>query len=348
MKQAVFEQQHEPDWSRFERWLERREKLRRSAADTAADPNPLPDMDVPQVYRRLCQHLALARDREYSPEIVDRLNALVLRGHHLLYGARARRGAQRSLAFILGSFPRLVRAEGPLFTASALLFFGPVAIFIAALQWFPDFIYYVLDPRTVANFQEMYNPAHARLGPREADDNVMMFGYYIWNNVKIGIQTFATGLAFGLGSIYFLVANGVIIGAVAGYLTQAGYAQPFWSFVSGHSAMELTAIVISGAAGLRLGGAVVAPGLQSRKAALVAAAQPAVRLMYGAGVMFVIAAFIEAFWSPLNLISPSIKYAVGAVMWALVIGWLAVGGRSSPPGTGIPGDRIGAGHTHGA
>jgi hypothetical protein len=74
----------------------------------------------------------------------------------------------------------------------------------------------------------------------------------------------------------------VILGAVSGYLTQIGYTQTFWSFVAGHSSLELLAIVISGAAGLRLGMAVIAPGNVSRRAALVAAAKPAVRLMYGA------------------------------------------------------------------
>ena len=145
---------------------------------------------------------------------------------------------------------------------------------------------------------------------READDNVAMFGFYIFNNVKIGFQTFATGLAFGLGTLFYLVFNGVMIGAVAGYLTGIGYGTPFWSFVSGHSAMELVAIAISGAAGLRLGAAVVAPGARSRKAALVDAARPAVRLMYGAAAMFFIAAFIEAFWSPLTAFPPQTKYAV--------------------------------------
>jgi len=317
VRQTAFEAQHGADWDRFERWLDGK-----NGADA------LPDMAVPATYRRICQHLALARDREYSPDLVDRLNALALRGHHLLYGARAPRGTARGLAFLVAGFPRLVRSEAALLAAAALLFFGPLAAFGFALQWYPDFIYYVADPRTVAGYQEMYNPANPRLGQRDADDNVAMFGFYIWNNVKIGIQTFATGLAFGLGSIFYLAVNGAIIGAVAGYLTQAGFGVPFWSFVSGHSAMELVAIVISGAAGLRLGAAVIAPGLRSRKAALVAAAQPAVRLMYGAGAMFVAAAFIEAFWSPLNTFPPAIKYAAGAAMWLLVLAWLLLAGRA--------------------
>lgn len=328
MRQADFETRHAPDWDAFEKWLDTRAKTGPFARKREPDPAGLPDTEVPQAYRRLCQHLALSRDREYSPELVDRLNALVLRGHHLLYGARAPRGTARSADFLLAGFPRLVREEAALFTAAALLFFAPLGIFIAALQWFPDFIYYVLDPRTVAGFQDMYNPAKSRIGEREAADNVAMFGYYIWNNVKIGIQTFATGLAFGLGSIFYLVANGVIIGSVAGYLTQAGLGTTFWSFVSGHSAMELTAIAVSGAAGLRLGAAVVAPGGRSRKAAIVAAAKPATGLMTGAAAMFTVAAFIEAFWSPINTLPPMLKYAVGLAMWVIVAAWFVLGGRS--------------------
>jgi uncharacterized membrane protein SpoIIM required for sporulation len=214
-----------------------------------------------------------------------------------------------------------------LVAAAALLFFAPLATLTAVLQWFPDFVHFVLDGRTLAQFQEMYGAGNARLGMREADDNVAMFGFYIWNNVKIGFQTFATGLAFGLGALFFLVYNGVLIGATAGYLTQIGLAAPFWSFVAGHSALELMAIVVSGAAGLRLGAALIAPGNRSRRAALVAAAHPAVRLMYGAACMFVLAAFVEAFWSPLTVVPAPVKYAVGGALWLLVTGWLAFGGR---------------------
>jgi uncharacterized membrane protein SpoIIM required for sporulation len=113
-------------------------------------------------------------------------------------------------------------------------------------------------------------------------------------------QTFAGGMLAGVGSAWFLGANGVIIGAVAGYLTQAGFGETFWSFVAGHSALELVAIVLSGAAGFKLGLAVIAPGSLSRKAALIAAARPAVRIMYGVAMMFLGAAFVEAFWSPLT------------------------------------------------
>lgn len=330
MKQSLFVARYGEDWRRFEAWLDAQEKFgnrRKGRTTRSATTTDMADRDVPAAYRRLCQHLALARERQYSAEIVDRLNDLALRGHHALYGAR-HRGGRGWRRFVLTDFPRLVRAEGRLVIAAALLFYGPLVALTVLLQQFPEFVHYLLDERQLGHMREMYDPANLRLGMREADTNLAMFAHYIWNNIKIGFQTFATGMAFGLGSLFFLIYNGLILGAVAGYLTAIGYGTPFWAFVSGHSALELTAIVISGAAGLKLGMAAIAPGLLTRKAALVAAARVAVRLMYGAALMFAAAALVEAFWSPHTLIPPAVKYAVGLGMWIVVLSYLLYAGRA--------------------
>jgi uncharacterized membrane protein SpoIIM required for sporulation len=282
---------------------------------------------MPARYRRLCQTLALATDRQYSPDLIDRLNGLALRGHHALYRNR-RRETQAVREFLLGGFAALVRSEWRLVTAAAILFFGPFLLLIAVLQQFPEFVHYLLPPEQIAGFQQMYDPASKRLGMRPADTNLMMFGFYIWNNVRIGFQTFAGGLAAGVGSLWFLAANGVVIGAVAGYLTQVGFGETFWSFVAGHSAPELLAIVLSGAAGLRLGLAIISPGSVTRRAALVAAAKPAVRLMYGAALMFVLAAFVEAFWSPNTLVALEVKVGAGLAGWLAFVLYFLLAGRS--------------------
>jgi uncharacterized membrane protein SpoIIM required for sporulation len=196
------------------------------------------------------------------------------------------------------------------------------------LQAYPDFVHYVLSPRQISSFHEMYDPANRRVGMREADTSMMMFGFYIWNNVRIGFQTFAGGLLVGVGSAWFLGANGFIIGAVAGYLTQVGYSETFWSFVAGHSSLELIAIVLSGAAGFKLGMAIIAPGNRSRKAALMAAARPAVRIMYGAAVLFFAAAFVEAFWSPITEFGFVPKIVAGTCGWAVLLAYFLLAGRS--------------------
>jgi len=314
MRQAPFETAHAKEWQEFEVFLDAKKTL------------PFHAAEMPERYRRICHALALAQNRRYSPGLVDRLNSLALRGHHVLYENR-RRQSGRAVEFLLGGFPRLVRAEWRVVVAAGLLFFGPIALLIAALQLYPEFVHYLLSPEQIAQFHAMYDPGNKRLGMREADTSLAMFGFYIWNNVRIGFQTFAGGLAFGVGSVWFLGANGVIIGAAAGYLTQVGYSGTFWSFVAGHSSPELLAIVISGAAGLRLGLALVAPGGLSRKAALMAAAKPAVRLMYGAALMFMLAALVEAFWSPLTELPFQVKIGVGLAGWALALAYFLLLGR---------------------
>jgi uncharacterized membrane protein SpoIIM required for sporulation len=315
MRQAPFEAAHAREWEQFEAFLENEKSP------------PFDPAEMPARYRRLCQGLALAADRQYSPALVDRLNRLALRGHHALYRNR-RRQSQRVLEFMLAGFPALVRSEWRLVAAACVLFFGPLLGLIAALQLYPEFVHYLLSPEQIAGFHAMYDPANRRLGMREADSSLMMFGFYIWNNVRIGFQTFAGGLAAGLGSVWFLGANGTIIGAVAGYLTQIGYSEPFWSFVAGHSSLELLAIVLAGAAGLRLGLAVIAPGSLSRRSALVAAAKPAVRMMYGAALMFFAAAFVEAFWSPITQVPFNFKIAAGIAGWVLLLAYFAFAGRA--------------------
>jgi uncharacterized membrane protein SpoIIM required for sporulation len=313
VKQAPFESRHVSEWHEFEAFLDQKKSF-----DAA---------EMPSRFRRLCQALALAAQRRYSAELVDRLNRLALRGHRALYANR-RRESQEVWNFLLAGFPQLIRQEWRLVTAAAILFFGPMLGLIAALQFYPDFVHYLLAPGQIANFHEMYDPANRKLGMREADTSMMMFGVYIWNNVRIGFQTFAGGMLYGVGSAWFLGANGVILGSVAGYLTQVGYTDTFWSFVAGHSSWELIAIVVSGAAGFKLGLALIAPGNMSRKSALMAAARPAVRLMYGGAVLFLIAAFIEAFWSPITEVGFTIKVIVGVAGWALLLAYFLFAGRA--------------------
>jgi len=314
MRQAPFEAAHAKEWREFEAFTDKPERP------------PFELTEVPARYRRLCQSLALAADRHYSPDLVDRLNRLALRGHHALYADRGSHSRQ-VVDFLAGGFPALVRREWRLVATAAALFFGPLLALIAVLQVWPEFVHYLLEPEQIASFHAMYDPGNKRLGMREADSNLMMFGYYIWNNVRIGFQTFAGGLLFGVGSLWFLGSNGLVIGAVAGYLTQIGYAATFWSFVAGHSSLELLAIVLSGAAGLRLGLALIAPGRVTRKAALVAAARPAVRVMYGAAIMFAAAAFVEAFWSPITTLPFAVKIGAGIAGWVLLLAYFLFVGR---------------------
>ena len=174
----------------------------------------------------------------------------------------------------------------------------------------------------------MYAPGADRYGAaREADTDMMMFGHYIANNVRIDFQSVAGGVFFGLGTLAALLFNGMFLGAVAGHLTQIGYGENFWGFVAGHSAPELLGLVYAGGAGLLIGHALVAPGRRTRAEALRANGVPAARLLYGAALMTVLAAFIEAFWSSRTTLPFEVKIAFGALLALAFAVYLAFGGR---------------------
>jgi uncharacterized membrane protein SpoIIM required for sporulation len=97
--------------------------------------------------------------------------------------------------------------------------------------------------------------------------------------------------------------------------------------VATHSAFELTAIVLAGAAGLRIGHALLAPGRLTRRQSLELATREAAVLIYGFVAMLVIAAAIEAFWSSAGWLPHPLKYGVAAACWAGVLGYLTLQGR---------------------
>lgn len=329
IRQTQFIEKHQPLWDHFEEWLNYNE-LSRWKKKSKKNPVTKPDeLDLPHTYRMICHHFSLANSRMYSPVLVEKLNKLVLRGHQKLYSTHTHIW-QDIMAYFAGGFPELVRKEWKLVALAGALFYVPFIALIIILQFYPDLVYSIMDGAQLSSIESMYDPeTHTRLGrEREADSDVYMFGHYIKNNTGIGFQVFAGGMLFGLGTIFYTLFNGIFIGAVFGHLTQIGYIDTLYGFVVGHGAFELNAIVLSGAAGFMLTRALVMPGRKSRKRALIDNGKIAIKMMYGVAAMFIIAAFIEAFWSSMVL-PVIIKYVVGAIIWTLVGAYFLFAGRNS-------------------
>lgn len=329
VKQEPFINKHENLWEQFETWLEYKKspRLWMRQQDEGTEPPQLDDL--PHIYRQICQHLSIAKTRMYSPLLIDRLNRMVLQGHQHLYDNRTH-FFRSIIEYFTVTFPSLIRQEWKLVLIAALLFYVPFLGMLILIQFNPDLVYSVLDGATVRSVESMYDPdLHERFGrEREADSDVLMFGHYIRNNTGIDFRTFAGGLLFGIGAIFFTVFNGVFIGAVAGHLTQVGYNDTFWGFVSGHSSLELTALVFSCAAGLKLGGALIKPGRKSRVRALIDNGKTSMMIMFGTATMTIMAAFVEAFWSSIAWMPLSIKFSVAALLWSFVITYFIFVGRS--------------------
>ena len=324
MTQQQFEQQHGHFWEQLAATLTRLETPRRQTTGDQARSD-----DFPDDYRRLCHHLALARQRGYSPGLVTRLNALVLRGHRQLYSHRPRL-SQKMLLFIAAGFPQAVRAQWRWHLASTLAFVIPLALIWLLIALDPGRVHSVLNPGMVADLEGMY--AGERIDAnRGSDDDLLMFGYYIYNNIGVAFRSFAGGLFAGVGALFIMIFNGGFFGAVAGHLVNINAGEALFTFVIAHGAPEITAIILAGGAGLRLGVSLVAPGPYRRLTALRLAARECLPVIYGVFLMLVLAAFIEAFWSP-RVLPVSVKYTVGALCWAAVGLYLGTAGRWRRPG----------------
>lgn len=321
MKQEQFVALHAEEWDALRFWLAQLDRQPQAAMRAERM------LDFPQAYRRVCHHLALAQARGYSREVTERLQQIVQMGHRQLYRPPAPRW-HKAAVFLLADFPRLVRQQWRFMLVALLLLYAPMVVTYVVLQWKPALAHSLFTVRQLAEFEKMYDPSNSHIG-RSSGTDLQMFGHYIMNNVSIAFRTFASGLLFGVGAIYVLAANGVIIGGVAGHLNAIGYGAPFWRFVVGHSGFELTAIVIAGGAGLQLGFRLLAPGRLRRDVALRHAASTGARLAMGAFAMLVAAAFIEAYWSSIASFPDSVKYGSGALIWVLVLWWLLRGGAGS-------------------
>ena len=316
------------DWKRFERLLQQ-PRARWKPAQVA---------ECSRLLRETSNDLATIRSRDWGQGLTEYLNNLVSRGHNAFYRA-APTNWSLALDYITTGFPRLFRQNLGYFLVAAALFFLPLAATWTAVQLEPTIALRILPAEQLEQYDQMYGPQGA-----DAEDDVeseseddsesmggfgeeraAMAGFYVQHNVGIALQCFARGVLLGIGTMSTLLFNGIVIGAVAGYVLSAGHAEKFLSFVVSHGSFELTAIAIAGGAGLMLGDACLHPGQRTRLEAMRARSLDAVQIAGGAAVMLVVAALIEAFWSPSPL-PAQVKYIVGGLLWLLVALYLSFSG----------------------
>lgn len=316
MSQELFEEQHKATWAQFEAMVKELEAFKPAIGNKKYQI-------FPKAYRQICKHLSLAQSRCYSTHIVERLNLLVLKGHDILYKDRNLL-LSRIATFFTTTFPMAVRRERLLFVVCLLTFVGPGLSMYFAVRMDSDLAYTLVPEEVMMSYVEMHDPQY-QTGRTVADD-FNMFGHYILNNVGINFRTFTSGFLFCLGTLFSLIYNGLYFGCIAGYIDQSESSSNFYAFVVGHSAFELTALVLAGVAGMRFGAALLFPGNLSRRQALRQAARSGLVILYGAAAMTFLAAVVEAFWSPRH-IPFFYKHMAGLFAWVLTIVYLLFMGR---------------------
>ena len=316
--QDEFVAARQQDWAELEQLLAAGKGLRKlppaSIARAAA------------IYRAVSSDLMRAEAAGYSPDVIALLDGLAARAHNILYSAPPYR-LRAVWELIAADFPRTLRRYGRFFALAIALFVLPGAVGFTGAVKSRAFALRILSPDMVEQMEKAYAEGFGK--GREAGVNTAMAGFYVYNNVGIAFRCFATGVLFGLGSLFFLVYNGLVIGSVAGLVTAAGHGRNLLTFTCTHGAFELTAIVISATAGLVMGYALVDTRGRTRFGSLRAHARDVAYLVMGAALMLLVAAGIEAFWSPSSL-PERVKWGGAVTAYLLVICYLALAGRGEP------------------
>jgi len=276
------------------------------------------------IYRAVSSDLMRAQAAGYSLDVIALLDGLAARAHNTLYSAPPYR-MRAVWELIAADFPRTLRRHGRFFALALALFVLPGVLGFAGAMRSRAFALQILPAESVEQMEEAYAEGFGK--GRKAGVNTFMTGFYVFHNVGIAFQCFATGVLFGLGSVFFLVYNGLTIGAVAGLVTAAGHGRNLLTFTCTHGAFELTAIVIAGTAGIVMGYALVDTRGRTRIGSLQARAREIVYLVVGAALMLLVAAGIEGFWSPSGL-PDRVKWGGAVVAYLLVISYLTFAGRS--------------------
>ena len=313
--QDVFVRQRQAEWRELDMLLGQEKEL--YAHDGATISR------IASLYRALCTDLVRAKSARYSPDLSGYLNGIAGRAHSALYGARPIR-ALGVVSLVLREFPSAFRKNWRFFLLATALFVLPWIVGQWGTMAEPSFARHVLPAESLEGMARAYSKGFEE--GRAAGLDSDMAGFYVRNNVGIAFRCFGTGIVFGLGSVFFLVYNGLTIGTVTGWVWNAGYGGNILTFMCGHAPFELTAILIAGQAGMRMGYALVATGGRTRVASLRASAREIGALIVGAAVMLVIAAFIEGYWSPSSAPAP-VKWVAAGVFTLGVAAFLIFAGR---------------------
>ena len=317
LKSYRFREERQADWQKLDLILTKAEN---GGVKNLSDEQMLA---LPRLYRQAVSSLSVARSISLDQNVVNYLESLCTRSYFFVYGARTTLG-ERMMQFLQKDWPAAVAGSVLPTLLSAFFFFGGalLAFFLCMqdMDWFWTF--------HGQNFWDGRNPdasvdylrSTIYTGQGTADDSELTaFSSFLFNNnAQIALFAFALGFAFGIPTAWLLVYNGVMIGSMYAVFWNKGLGYEFTGWLMIHDVTELSAIVLAGAAGFIIGGAVAFPGARTRLASARVAGQRAATIAMGCVVMLIVAAILEGFGRQL-INSDVTRYAIAG---ATLVFWL--------------------------
>lgn len=268
------------------------------------------------LYRQAAADLGVLRADVSSVHFAGYLNQLLARAHNTIYSGH-KTNPWAALVFYRDTYPQIFRRNFNYCFFAFILFLGGAVIGAILTLQDPDFRLEILGPQMVQTIEHHEMWTHSVVAIKPLASSAIMT-----NNLSVAFAAFAAGITAGLGTMYMVVFNGVLMGVIGVACAQAGMSLDLWSFVAPHGVLELPAIFISAGAGLRIATGLLFPGILPRRESLVRSGRPAVQLLLGCVPMLLIAGVIEAFLSPTE-ISVRMKFLFAGSMFTLLAAYLS-------------------------
>jgi len=305
------------------RWLEKRkpywsklETLLNQSAKSGLQSLSRSDLqELGLLYRQTAADLAAIREDRGSVHFARYLNQLLVRAHNTIYSGR-KASPTAIFSFFWSTYPVIFRRNLKHCLLSVLVFL--LAGIVGAVLTYrnPDFKVKILGSEMVETIDRHQMWTHSIVGIKPLASSAIMT-----NNISVSFTTFAFGITAGVGTIYMMAFNGLLIGVVGMACWLSGLSLQLWSFVAPHGVLELPAIFIAGGAGLRIAEGLLFPGVLPRPESLARGGLEAAQLILGIIPMLIVAGVIEAFVSPTGLPIP-LKFSMAGAMFVLLVAYL--------------------------
>src|SRR6202047_4883325 len=295
----------------------RARRLARGRSDDAADATRLADD-----YRLLAHDLARVRALLPDTRTREYLEGAYARAHATLHHGAWRAGSAL-LTLFREELPGVVRWLAPYILWSTLIFALAVAGGYALGQRYPELIALFASPELIATVErgQLWTEGLLNIVPSS-----VLSAQILANNIVVSLFAYCAGFLFGLGTLYILGLNGLMLGAVFAFVGQHGLRGQLFSFMVAHGCVELSVMCLSGAAGAAVGEALIRPAQAGRIESFRVAALRSGKLLIACALLLVGAGILEGYVSPNPRFALWARSVIGASYWlfmvALLCGWL--------------------------
>jgi uncharacterized membrane protein SpoIIM required for sporulation len=296
-------------------WLRLEQLLALSGRGSIASLKSTELQELALLYRQSASDLATVREDPASKQLAVYLNQLLGRAHNLIYMGR-RQNRRGIWTFYRDIYPVIFRQTfADTFAAFVLFLAAAFAGFLMGMAD-PSFTRHFLGPQMIDTIErhEMWTHSIVTIKP-------LASSAILTNNISVALSTFALGITAGMGTVWMMLLNGLMMGVVAVACWREGMSLQLWSFVAAHGVLELPAIFIAGGAGIGIAKGLLFPGSLPRHESLVRAGRRSVQLVLGTIPMLLVAGIVEGFVSPTDL-PYALKFLLAGALATILVLYL--------------------------